>query len=612
MFNARSVRNKADIIHQLIIDSKSSIVAITETWLTNNDSSIPSQLTPTNFDIIQANRLSPSRGGGLAIIYSSEFKLLSSSIPSTISCEILSCRFLLHNSIIIQFILIYRPPSSIFNNFLSELESLFESISTDNLIILGDFNVQVNTHSLCSESFKKLIYEYSYNQLVNFPTHTSGNTIDLIIIPPDSAIISKPTQGNLISDHYVISFDILVSPFILSDHVKHYRNISKINLQLFINSVYAYISIHDTSLPNYISYDNVNDALRYSLDAHSPLLIRTKKYGAHSPWFNNDLVLLRRRLRYHQMKFKRSNCFTHLESFKNIRSLYKKKLSAARSSFYTDKLNKYGTSTKEAFKLAFSLIGKNRNKNLPDGSDDNLCSLFANFFQNKVLKIIDDLPVVDSIYFESSPSFSDTHWSYFNLPTSSVVLSLVSCLKSNSPLDPVPLNLLRILSPYLIDIITGIIRVSLSSSIVPQSMKYAYITPILKKHNLDSSILSNYRPISQLSSISKTMERIVARQLIDYIISNSIVDCFQSAYLLNHSTETALNIVFNDIILSMDNKASCYLVLLDLSSAFDTLNHMILSYRLREIGIHGQVHNWLMSFVSNRISSVKIKSSLSA
>ena len=50
--------------------------------------------------------------------------------------------------------------SSLFTNFLSELESLFESISTDNLIILGDFNVQVNTHSLCSEYFKKLIFEY--------------------------------------------------------------------------------------------------------------------------------------------------------------------------------------------------------------------------------------------------------------------------------------------------------------------------------------------------------------------------------------------------------------------------------------------------------------------
>ena len=60
----------------------------------------------------------------------------------------------------------------------------------------------------------------------------------------------------------------------------------------------------------------------------------------------------------------------------------------------------------------------------------------------------------------------------------------------------------------------------------------------------------------------------------------------------------------------MDNKDSCYFVLLDMSSAFDTLNHRILSYGLREIGIHGQVYNWLMS--SNRISSVKIKSSLSA
>ena len=71
---------KVDIIHTFIIDSKSSIVDITKTWSTNNDSSIPSQLTH-NFDIIQVNRLSPSRGGRLAIIYSSECKLLPTSIP---------------------------------------------------------------------------------------------------------------------------------------------------------------------------------------------------------------------------------------------------------------------------------------------------------------------------------------------------------------------------------------------------------------------------------------------------------------------------------------------------------------------------------------------------
>ena len=68
--------------------------------------------------------------------------------------------------------------------------------------------------------FKLIHIRYSHRY-----SHTSGNIIDLIIIPPDSAIISKPTQGNLISDHYVISFYILVSAFMFSDHLKHYRNI---------------------------------------------------------------------------------------------------------------------------------------------------------------------------------------------------------------------------------------------------------------------------------------------------------------------------------------------------------------------------------------------------
>ena len=95
------------------------------------------------------------------------------------------------------------------------------------------------------------------------------------------------------------------------------------------------------------------------------------------------------------------------------------------------------------------------------------------------------------------------------------------------------------------------------------------------------------------------MERIVKRKLIDYIISKSIVDCFQSSYLSNRSTETTLNIVFNDIILFMDNKEYYYLVLLYMSCAFDTLNHKIIFYLLREICIHGKVHNWLMSFVFN-------------
>ena len=91
--------------------------------------------------------------------------------------------------------------------------------------------------------------------------------------------------------------------------------------------------------------------------------------------------------------------------------------------------------------------------------------------------------------------------------------------------------------------------------------------------------------------MSKNLERVVSSQLIQYITSNNIVDCFQIAYLPHRRTETALNIIISEIILSLDAKSPWYLVLLDLSCAFDSLNIQILSFRLREIGINGQVLN---------------------
>ena len=103
----------------------------------------------------------------------------------------------------------------------------------------------------------------------------------------------------------------------------------------------------------------------------------------------------------------------------------------------------------------------------------------------------------------------------------------------------------------------------------------------------------------------------MSTQLINYITSNAIVDKYQSAYIPHRSTETALTLIINDILIYLDNKAPCYFVLLDLSSAFDTIDHDILSIILNEIGIYSQVHSWFMSFVLSRTSSVKINFSLS-
>ena len=149
---------------------------------------------------------------------------------------------------------------------------------------------------------------------------------------------------------------------------------------------------------------------------------------------------------------------------------------------------------------------------------------------------------------------------------SKISLSIRSC-----PIMPISLHL-----SYIIGFITDIINLSLITSVVPQSMKYSYTTPLLKKQTLDQSNLANYIPISQLSSMSKTLERVVSSQLIQYITSNNIVDCFQRAYLPCRGIETALNLIISEIILSLDAKSPCYLVVLDLPCDFDSLHLQIL------------------------------------
>ena len=100
-------------------------------------------------------------------------------------------------------------------------------------------------------------------------------------------------------------------------------------------------------------------------------------------------------------------------------------------------------------------------------------------------------------------------------------------------------------------------------------------------------------------------------QKTSFSLSNAIVDKYKSAYLPHRSTDTALTLIINDIIIYLDYKAPCYIVLIYLSSDFDTLYHNILFIGRNEIGIHGQFHSLFMYFVSSRTSSVKINSSLS-
>ena len=131
----------------------------------------------------------------------------------------------------------------------------------------------------------------------------------------------------------------------------------------------------------------------------------------------------------------------------------------------------------------------------------------------------------------------------------------------------------------------------------------AELLPSLKKHDADHEIFQNFRPISNLPMVSKVVEEAVADQFTRHILTNHLDEPFQSAYKAFHSTETALVKVQNDILQAIDQRPSVIL-LLDLSAAFDTVDHSTLLSRLSTIALGSRVLCWLginpiLHFVSN-------------
>ena len=133
-------------------------------------------------------------------------------------------------------------------------------------------------------------------------------------------------------------------------------------------------------------------------------------------------------------------------------------------------------------------------------------------------------------------------------------------------------------------------------------MKIAKVILIYKTG--DPKIIENYRPISLLPTISKSFERVVYNQLYNYIFQNDILYSSQYGFRIKHSTEFAALELTDHILQEMDKGSLPIAIFLDLSKAFDTLNHQILMYKLTFFGITNISLNWFESYLSGRKCSV--------
>jgi hypothetical protein len=184
---------------------------------------------------------------------------------------------------------------------------------------------------------------------------------------------------------------------------------------------------------------------------------------------------------------------------------------------------------------------------------------------------------------------------------------VMTCSDATCILDPIPTRVLKSCIDVLADPLSRLVNMALSEGCFPELFRAAVVTPLIKKSSLPHDDLSSYRPISNLSFISKLLERIINIRITGHIESFPKFTPFQSAYRKFHSTETALLRIENDLLLAIDKQKVTALVLLDLSAAFDTVDHEILLHRLQFwFGISGNALKLLSSYLSCRSQSVLI------
>ena len=607
------------------------LFALTETWITPHTTSAELlDSIPKGFSLLSFPRPASSSakskviGGGTAFLIRDTYHILSSSAPIFKSFEASSVTLKLPKSKFTVFNIYHPPPSSAksvpFSQFLIDFQTLISHVATTSheFLITGDFNIHLDDlENSNTKLFLSLLDSCNLTQLVNFPTHRQGHTLDVIITPANSTLSPIITYSQISpSDHFPIftQLNIQTPPPPPLTQIS-FRCIDAIHIPHFVRDIFSSALIHNppSSLSDLV--DCYNFTLSNLLNKHAPLKTKMVHSRASKPWFTSQLNALKLSCRRLQKVWSRTHSAFDLQCLRSATNKYHAAIIKAKRTFHASTISSNLSNPRKLWHTVNKLLHRGPPNALPSNlHSSKLSNSFASFFSSKIHKIRIDL---QSNSTPTSPHIPCPHtppqFDVFR-PAS---IDEISKLISQSPdthcdLDPIPSTLLKECMSALLPTITNIINLSLASGVFPDQFKSSSVHPLIKKQNLDKDELSNYRPISHLSFLSKLTERVVKNRLTDFLMEQNLLNSFQSAYTKFHSTETALLAVHDHIIRASSQQQVSCLCLLDLSAAFDTIDHTILLERLSSwFGISGTALNWIKSYLSSRSFYVKVKDSQS-
>lgn len=624
--NCQSIKNKVYDVMSYLEEKKTDLACLQETWLKLEDKSTYEIIREHGYKIIKLER-TEKRGGGLAILHKPNLRLKSNCVTNHKykTFEYITCN-LTWKTKAITVVNLYRPPYSpkhqyTVKMFIDEFKLFLSNLLEikGGFLITGDFNINVkNQTDTYVKSFMKLLKTNNLVQLIECRTHVKGGTLDLVI--SDTVLPAEEIETNVDetfhSDHFAINIQISRENTSTNNKILHkkVRELYNLDSEKFSDD------LRQEPMINYDVYSklSVNGAielydttLKRLLDKHCPL--RTKKYNlvhARSRWYNPTLHELKRKRRKEERNFSKYPNSENKSKLKKARNRYNAELKQARNNFYHDKVSDCTGEPKRLFKTLNKLMGNLSETIIPTKDNEKMtANKMSKFYAEKILNIrrqINPKNVAQLPQQINGPAHSE--FKIFN-PISLNELEKIICTMNNKTcrLDPIPTSLVKDNIKLLLPILHYIVNASLQENSFPDQLKKALITPIIKDKSKNSEDFQNYRPVSNLKFLSKLLEKAIYDQLNQYIVERQMYSKHQSAYRKDHSCETALIKIMGDIQEMTTQKSYVALVLLDMSAAFDTVDHSLLLFRLENhFGIKNDALQLIKSYLENRTFSVII------
>ena len=618
-----------------------SAICIQESWLSEGDDT--SQIQLEDYECIPQGKSCSSKGGLIIYLHENfthepklrliQYATWEGQVIQVEKGDTLTKPIVIGN--------IYRPPKEnlvYYDEFIKEFSTIlgkYESNSYE-VIFTGDYNInllKINEKLKISEYFDMLM-EHSFYPKITVPTrltNTKGTLIDNFLCKLSEATLDT-IAGVLInrfSDHqpYFILLDNINTKILPPTYVKISKQ-DNLSMQNFKNEIIASEEIHSLSTrpeedPN-VTYSVLHTVIQNAKDRHLPS--KLVKFDKHkhkkSKWITYGII---KSIQYRDNLYKnlKTSDPLSLEYFilktnlATYNTILKKSIRIAKSNYYHALFDKFKNDIRGTWKCINEILNKTKRKKVfpllfKDGTNIvagklQIANRFNTFFTNIGSKLSNQIKPPQNKSFKNYLTRTLNQHSFkFQNINEDIVGTVIDKFapKVSFGFDGISSKLIKMIKDALVKPITIIINQMLTTGIFPEKLKIAKVIPLYKKD--DAAFFNNYRPISLLPAISKIFEKVIFKQLYQFFSEKKLLYKSQYGFRTEHSTEFAAVEVVDRILTEMDQMNTPINVFLDLSKAFDTLDHEILLEKLLYYGIKGVSLKLMESYLTNRKQYVNI------